>query len=182
MALTPEKGVHQFRFVLSTMRTPNSIVVSSCMYAFLLKCDSMRTPPMTVVHIGSHLIEMHLCIHQQTTIDIHEDRVPKLVYTLFWCKPVNPLISILHGWKIPIWMEMRTLSKFHNWYLQSQFQRVWNSNVFTPHVSEVMGVIVLTACVCLFVCVCVCVCYHSSGRTDKQTVLILGMEVKWKDI
>ncbi len=30
--------------------------------------------------------------------------------------------------------------------------------------------------------VCLCVCYHSSGRTDKQTVLIFSMEVKWKDI
>ena len=34
--LTSRKGVHQFRFFLSTMRTPNSIVVCSCMYAFLL--------------------------------------------------------------------------------------------------------------------------------------------------
>ena len=29
------KGVHQFRFFLPTIRTPNSIVVCSCMYAFL---------------------------------------------------------------------------------------------------------------------------------------------------
>ncbi len=54
------------------------------------------------------------------------------------------------------------------------------SAVITPHVSDVMGVIVLTSCVCLSVCVCVC--YHSHSRTDRRTDLNFGMEVKWKDI
>ena len=27
-------------------------------------------------------------MHEQTTIGIHEEEVPKLVYTLFWCRPV----------------------------------------------------------------------------------------------
>ncbi len=53
--LTAEKGVHQFRFFLSTMRTPNFIVVCSCRYAFLLKWDPMCTPPFIVVRIGSYL-------------------------------------------------------------------------------------------------------------------------------
>ncbi len=46
--LTPKKGVHKFRFFLPTMRTPNSIVVCSCMYASLWKWDPMLTPS----HLG----------------------------------------------------------------------------------------------------------------------------------
>ncbi len=30
-------------------------------------------------------------MHEQTTIDIHEEEVPKLLYTLFCCKPVGSL-------------------------------------------------------------------------------------------
>ena len=29
-----------------------------------------------------------LYMHENTTIGIHKQEVPKLVYTLFWCKPV----------------------------------------------------------------------------------------------
>ncbi len=86
--LTAEKGVHQFRFFLSTMHTPNSIFVCSCMYAFLLKWVPMRTPPFTGVCIGSHLNRTAF-MHEQTTISIHEEEEPKLVYTRFCCKPVN---------------------------------------------------------------------------------------------
>ncbi len=92
--LTAEKGVHQFRFFLPTMRTPISIVVCSCMYAFLLKWDSMHTPPFTGVRIGSHL-NRNTFMHEQTTIGIHEEEVPKLVYTLFWCKPVKMDYGVL---------------------------------------------------------------------------------------
>ena len=35
------------------------------------------------------LLSARACMHfEQTTIAIHEEEVPKLVYTLFWCKPV----------------------------------------------------------------------------------------------
>ncbi len=33
--LTPEKGAHSFRNFLPQMRTPNPIVVSSCMYVYI---------------------------------------------------------------------------------------------------------------------------------------------------
>ncbi len=52
--------------------------------------------------------------------------------------------------------------------------------VITSHVSDVMGVIVLTLFVCL--CVCVSVCYLSHGRTYRHIDLNFGMKVKWKDI
>ena len=74
------------------MCIPSSIVVCSCMYAFLLKLDPMRTPPFTGVRIGSHL-NRNAFMHEQTTIGIHEKEVPKLVYTLFCCKPVISLGS-----------------------------------------------------------------------------------------
>ncbi len=83
-----EKGVHQFRSLPPTMRTPNSIVVCSCMYAFLLKWDPMYTPPFTGVRTGSHL-NRNAFLLEQTTICIHEAEVPKLVYNLFWCRPVQ---------------------------------------------------------------------------------------------
>ena len=49
-----KKGVHQFRLFLPTMCTPNSIVVSSCIYAFLLKWDPMRTSRCDGVRVGFH--------------------------------------------------------------------------------------------------------------------------------
>ncbi len=52
----------------------------------------MRTPKCHGVRIGSHFYK-NAYMHEQTTIGIHEEEVPKLVYTLFWCKPVN-LMSI----------------------------------------------------------------------------------------
>ncbi len=58
------------------------------MYAFLLKLDPVHTPPFTGVSIGSHL-NRNAFMHKQTTIAIHEEEVPKLVYTLFCCKPVQ---------------------------------------------------------------------------------------------
>ena len=50
--LTPKKGVHQFRFFLPIMRTPNSIVVCSCMYVVLLKWD----PIVVLVWLGSCMV------------------------------------------------------------------------------------------------------------------------------
>ncbi len=54
---------------------------------FLLKWDPMRTPKCDGVHIGSHF-HKNAYMHELTTIGIHKEEVPKLVYTLFWCKPV----------------------------------------------------------------------------------------------
>ncbi len=49
--------------------------------------------------------------------------------------------------------------------------------IFTPHVSDVMGVIVLTSSVCL------CMgASHYPGGTERNTDLNFGMEVKLKDI
>ncbi len=76
--LTSVKGVHQFRYFLPTMHTPNSILVCSCMFAFLLKH-----------RIGSHF-HKNAYMHEQTTIGIHKEEVPKLVNTLFTVlKPVR---------------------------------------------------------------------------------------------
>ena len=47
--------------------------------------------------------------------------------------------------------------------------------IITPRVSDVCNSFDI-------VCLSVCVCYHSSRRTNKQTNLNFGMEVKWKDI
>ncbi len=78
------------------MRAQNCIVVCSCMYAFLLKWDPMRTPPFTGVRIGSP-INRNAFMHEQTTIGIHEEEVPKLVYAHFWCKPVKHRHKKLHN-------------------------------------------------------------------------------------
>ena len=43
------------------------------------------------------------------------------------------------------------------------------SVIFTPHVCDVWGVIVLTSSACL------CVCYHSHDQTDRHTDLNFGM-------
>ena len=40
-------------------------------------------------------------------------------------------------------------------------------NIFTPHVCDVSGVIVLTLSVCL--CVCLCVCGLPLSRPNEQT-------------
>ncbi len=54
--------------------TPNSSVVCSCMYAFLLKWDLMRTPPFTGVRIGPN-INRNAFMHKQITLDIYEEEV-----------------------------------------------------------------------------------------------------------
>ena len=33
-------------------------------------------------------------MHEQTTIGIHEQEVPKLMYTSLWCKPVECLFHV----------------------------------------------------------------------------------------
>ena len=51
----------------------------------------MGTPPFTGVHgvrIGIHF-NRNAYMHEPTTIGIYEEEVPKLVYTIFWCKPVT---------------------------------------------------------------------------------------------
>ncbi len=50
------------------MRTPNSIVSCSCMYAFLFKWDPMRTPRCDGVRIESHL-NKNAYMHEQETIE-----------------------------------------------------------------------------------------------------------------
>ena len=47
---------------------------------------------------------------------------------------------------------------------------------FTPHISDVMGVIVLILCIC----VCVCL-YRYPSQMDGHTDLNFGMKVRWKD-
>ena len=69
------------------MPTPNSIVVCSCMYVFLLKWDPMRTPRCDGVRIGSHF-NKYAYMHEQTTIGIHEEEVPKLV--------LDPILIKMH--------------------------------------------------------------------------------------
>ncbi len=49
--------------------------------------------------------------------------------------------------------------------------------LFTPHVSDVSGVIVLTLCVCLAVCPS-----RYKSQKDRCTDLKFGMEAKWEDI
>ena len=54
----------------------------------------MRTPRCDAVRIGPHF-HKNAYMHKQTTIGIHKEDVPKLVYTLFCCKPVEEAIPIL---------------------------------------------------------------------------------------
>ena len=90
--LTPEKGVHSFRYFRLQMHTPNSIVDCSCMYAF---CVRMR------LICGGVRIQSHFntkCIHARGNNNMiwctHlGQEVPEWVYALFWCKTVNGLIS-----------------------------------------------------------------------------------------
>ncbi len=65
-----KKGVQQFRFFLPTMHTPNSILVCSCMYAFLWKWHSMRTQRCDDVRIGSHFHKnaYYTCMSRQNRI------------------------------------------------------------------------------------------------------------------
>ncbi len=55
-----------------------------------IKVDPMHTPPFTGVRIGSHL-NRNAFMHGQITIGIHEEEVPKRVYTFFLCKPMTKL-------------------------------------------------------------------------------------------
>ncbi len=94
--ITPGKDVHQFRSFLSTMRTPNSVVVYSCMYAFLRKWDLhvLRTPPFTYAWADNNRYLSHV-----------------LVYTLFWCKPV---VSTLTQWNDVNMLDLLTVvNKFY---------------------------------------------------------------------
>ncbi len=52
----------------------------------------MPTPPFISVRIGSHL-NGNAFMYKLTTKDFHVEEVPKLVYTLFWCKPVLPPLA-----------------------------------------------------------------------------------------
>ncbi len=52
---------------------------------------------------------------------------------------------------------------------------------FTTHISDMMGLIVLTSFGCVSVCPSVCPS-HDPGRTDRLTDLNFGMEVKWNNI
>ncbi len=90
--LTSNKGVHQFRFFLPTMRTPNSIVVCWCMYAFLWKWHPMCTLTCDGVRIGSHFHKkLHTCmsLQQKNLVYALWAEEPKLMYALSWCKPVH---------------------------------------------------------------------------------------------
>ena len=49
--------------------------------------------------------------------------------------------------------------------------------LFTPHICDVSGVIVLTSSVCLSVALS-----RSHSQTDRLTDLNFGIELKWKDI
>ncbi len=62
-----EKGVHQFRYFLPLMRSPNHIVVCSCIYTFVLKWAPMRTSPAIGVRIGAHF-NTNEYTYEQTTI------------------------------------------------------------------------------------------------------------------
>ena len=64
------------------------------MYAFLSQWDPMYTPPFTGVRIGYHL-NRNAFMHGQTTIGIHEEEVPKLVYRkklLFYQKIIDTVV------------------------------------------------------------------------------------------
>ncbi len=70
-------------FFLSTMCTPNSIVV--CMYAFpFKKC------------IKNAFMPEQITIGIQSVIGIHDEEVPKLVYTLCWCNPVKQRRNLMY--------------------------------------------------------------------------------------
>ena len=88
-----KKGVHQFSFVLPTMRTPDIIGVCSCIYnkaeiikrmsiCIFIELTPMHTPRCDDVRIGSHF-HTNAYMHEQTTIGIHKEEVPRLVYNPF---------------------------------------------------------------------------------------------------
>ena len=52
------------------------------MFTFVFKWNPILTPPFIGVRIGSHLNTNAFMHDKQTTIGIHEEEVPKLVYTL----------------------------------------------------------------------------------------------------
>ncbi len=68
-------------------------------------------------------------------------------------------------------------------FVLTLLEAVWDIGniIFTPHLSDVMGVIVVTSSVRL----CVCLCVHltlPAERTYRHTDLNWDMEVKWMDI
>ncbi len=66
-----------------------SIVYTNDINAFVFKWDLLCTPVNGSVHVGSTSISVHIgshfhktaYMHQQTTIGIHEEQVPKLMST-----------------------------------------------------------------------------------------------------
>ena len=91
--LTPEKGVHLFRNFPPTMCTPLQLFFlyaymhSYCILVYALCSFNLRLT-----------IEMHVCMRRkQLEWCTHcGQEVPKQVYALFWCKPVEHVNLVHH--------------------------------------------------------------------------------------
>ena len=84
--LTAEKCVHQFRYFLQLMRTPNPHIVCSCIYSFVLKWALMCTLAAGGVRIGAHF-NSNAYVHEETTIWFGV-RISSRKY-LNWCTPFS---------------------------------------------------------------------------------------------
>ncbi len=85
---------------LPTMRTPNSIVVCSCMYAFLRKWHPMRAPRSDGVRIGSHF-HKNAYMHEQT-IEFDVRIVGRK--NLNWCTPLSGVSQCVGGLVKSVWI------------------------------------------------------------------------------
>ncbi len=85
--LTSEKGVHQFRYFLLLMHTPNPFVVCSCIYS--LDWNELQCVHRWLVVYALELIsmQMHIYMHEQTTIGFGV-RISGRKY-LKWCTPFS---------------------------------------------------------------------------------------------
>ncbi len=94
---TSEKGVHQFRYFLPLIRTPNPIVICSWIYSYVLKWAPMCTPMAGCVHIGAHF-NTNPYMHEETTIEFGV-RINGRKY-LNWCTPFSDVSQcIVHFWR-----------------------------------------------------------------------------------
>ncbi len=112
--LTPEKGVHQFRYIL--------VIDSFCclLMHVLLKRDPMLTPLHIGVHFGSNFMNFNKNekMHKQTTIEFGIHIVGKMY--LNWC---TSFYGVSQWFECLSWISQTTF--YTSWHDKNQCSPSW---------------------------------------------------------